>query len=89
MKVFNNMDKKLKAFFEAKRASVRTTIEMDERILNDAIEIQKKTMTTKTAQPEPIRWRTIMTGKLTRFATAAVVIFGIGWMIFVNFEKYP
>lgn len=49
----------------------------DERILNDALAAYEKTETEKTAERQPGVWRIIMQSKMTKFATAAVIIIAV------------
>jgi len=49
----------------------------DERILNDALAAYEKSETKKTADSQPIVWRTIMKSRISKFAAAAVIIIAV------------
>lgn len=74
----DNIEYVIKKFFRTQKASVRTTVELDERILTDALEAQEKIVTTKTAQPEPSKWSIAMKSKKIQFTAAAVVFIAVG-----------
>ena len=74
MSAAENIEKLVKKFYITKRTSVTTSAEMDKRVLDDALAAYGKSKTIKSANSQPIVWRIIMKSKITKLATAAVVI---------------
>ena len=78
MKYNDNIEKTVKNFCAAKKSTVKTTTEMDQRIISDALQTQKKSTS---AKPQPNIWRTIIKTKITKItklASAAAVIMTVG-----------
>lgn len=74
MKYTDSMENIIKNFCVKKKSEVKTTPELDMRIMNDALPAQKKSKKAKSAKLEPNIWRTIMKTKIAKLATVAVVI---------------
>ncbi|MHC4463283.1 MAG: hypothetical protein ACYS30_17900 [Planctomycetota bacterium] len=77
MKYTNSMENIIKNFFAKKKSEVKTTPELDMRIMNDALPAQAKSKKTKSAKLEPNIWRTIMKSKITKFAAATAIIIAV------------
>ena len=56
---------------------IKTSAEMDQRILHDTLKIQKELKQTKLAGTQPDIWRKIMKSSITKLAAAAVIITAI------------
>ena len=74
MSAAENIEKLVKKFCATKKSYVTTGDEMDKRVLDDAWSAYEKSKKTKSAQAQPIVWRIIMRSKITKLATAAVII---------------
>jgi len=77
MSAAENIERLIKKFYITKKSSVTTSAEMDKRVLDDALAAYGKSKTKKTADLQPIVWRIIMKSKITKLATAAVVILAV------------
>jgi len=75
----------IRDFCVRNKSGTKTTVELDKKIINDALLAQEELKKSESAAPQPKIWRTIMKSKMTKFATAAaiilIVVFGI---TFVN-----
>ena len=60
-----------------KNIKIDTNAEMDKAVLDDVLETFKQSKTKKTAIPQPNIWRKIMKNKITKLATAAVIIIAV------------
>jgi outer membrane lipoprotein-sorting protein len=75
MKPEGNIEKLVRKFCVKEKLCIKTSAEMDKRILDDAVAVYEKSKRIKSAEsPLSIR-RTIMRSRLTKLATAAVIIF--------------
>jgi len=74
MKPTDQTEKLLRAFCRAEKSRVRTTPEMDQRIIDRALQAHNKTRTTPAAHPRPTIWRTTMKNKITKLTAAAVML---------------
>lgn len=77
MKYTENIESLIKKFCAIKHTQVKTTPELDERILTDALPAQNKSKTDQLAAMQPNIWRIIMRNRITKYAMAAVIIFVI------------
>lgn len=77
MKSTENIERLIKRFCAGKKAQIKTTPELDEKILTDALPAQNKTKTTQSAAVQPHIWRIIMRNRMTKYAAAAVIILAI------------
>jgi len=77
MKSAENIERLIKSFCAGKKAQVKTTTELDERIIADALPAQNKTKTTQSAAVQSNVWRIIMRSRMTQYTAAAVIIFVI------------
>ncbi|MHC4088450.1 MAG: hypothetical protein ACYSU5_25065, partial [Planctomycetota bacterium] len=57
-----------------KRVRLKASPQMHERTLNDALEAQKESRKTKSAELEPKIWRIIVKSRMTKLAAAAAII---------------
>jgi len=71
------MENIIKNFCARKKTEVKTTPELDMRIMNDALPAQEKSKKIKSAKLKPSIGRTIMKSKITKLATAAVIILAV------------
>jgi outer membrane lipoprotein-sorting protein len=77
MKNDENIERLIKRFCAGRKAQVKTSVELDERILADALPAQNKLETTQSAAVQPKVWRTIMRNRMTKYTAAAVIILAI------------
>ena len=76
MKYPDNIERAIKKFCASKKASVRTTTELDKRIIKDVLLEQGNLKKTHSAAVQPNIWRIIMKSNASKLA-AAVIIIGI------------
>lgn len=75
MKPAGNMEKLIRKFCIKEKLCVKTSAEMDKRILDDVAAVYEKSKRIKsTESPSGIR-RTIMMSRVTKLATAAAIVF--------------
>jgi len=89
MKHTENIEKLVKSFCVTKKSTVTTTAELDRRIINDALQAQKKSPKTTPPHPGPNIWRKTMHSKITKFATAAVVIIAVVLTVNIFHKTIP
>jgi outer membrane lipoprotein-sorting protein len=77
MKYTKNIESLIKKFCASRKAQVKTTTELDERILADALPAQNKSKKAQSAAMQPNVWRTIMRNRMTKYAVAAMIILAI------------
>jgi hypothetical protein len=75
MKHTENIERLIRTFCIRKRSAVKTTAELDERIVRDAVLVQKTTKTEPSAAMWPGLWRMIMQSRMTKYAAGAVIVF--------------
>ena len=74
MKSAENIERLIKSFCAGKKAQVKTTTELDEKIIADALPAQNKSKTVQSAAMQPNVWRIIMRSRMTQYTAAAVLI---------------
>lgn len=74
MKYTNNIERAIKNLCFMKKSTVKTTAELDKRIINDALLAQEKLGKAQSVAPQLSIWRTIMKSKVMRLAAAVVII---------------
>jgi hypothetical protein len=74
MKSTDNIESIVKNFCLRKKSAVKTSAELDERIVDDALLAQRDSKTTKPAAARPSTWRIIMKSRMTKLTTAAVIV---------------
>ena len=72
-----------------KKVRLKASAQMHKRILNDALEAQKKSRKTKSAKLEPNIWRIIMKSPITKLAAAAVIIIPVLLLITIFRTSTP
>ena len=72
-----NIEKQIKNFYAAKKSTITTHVEMDKKIIDDALQALKKSNKVNTTILEPKMWRTTMKSKIIKFAAAAVIIIAV------------
>ncbi|MBN1765965.1 MAG: hypothetical protein JW860_11950 [Sedimentisphaerales bacterium] len=77
MKYIEKTEKLIKNYGVHKNSTVKTTAELDERILKDAFVVFQKSKQTISAELRPTLWRLIMKSRISKLATAALVIIGL------------
>ena len=77
MKAAGNIEKLIKKFCAKEKLCVKTSDEMDKRILDDALVAYKKSKKKTSAPTEPNIWRIIMKSRITKLAAAAMIIIAI------------
>lgn len=87
MKNKDKIEKVIKNFCASAKNDVKTTAEMDARIIKDATAAHEKPKKKPSAELRPNIWRIIMKHRVTKFATVAIVIFAalIGIIHFGSF----
>ena len=83
MKRSNRIIKTICSFLLRKKSEVKTTIELDNRIVGDILPIYEKNTKTHTADTQSNIWRIIMKSRITKIAAAIIifvaVVFGINY----------
>ena len=77
MKLINKIEKVVRNFYFGKKIEIKTTGELDKRIINDALPVYEKSFKTQSASMQPNIWRIIMQSKIVKFSTAAVILLAI------------
>ena len=77
MKSAENIERLIKSFCAGKKAQVKTTTELDERIIADVLPAQNKSKTVQSAAVQSNVWRIIMRSRMTQYTAAAVIILAI------------
>jgi hypothetical protein len=69
---------------------INTSAEMDQRILNDTLKVQKECKKAKLAENRPDIWRTIMKNPITKSAAVIAVVVSVGAIavVGVNIGRY-
>ena len=75
MKHTENIEKLIKRFCVRKRSVIKTTAELDQRIVRDAMLTQKTTKAEPSAAMRSELWRMIMQSRMTKYAAVAVIVF--------------
>lgn len=73
MKYTDNIESIVKNFCLRKKSAVRTSAELDERIVDDALLAQRKSKTTQSVAMRPNIWRIIMRARMAKYFTVAVI----------------
>jgi len=73
----DNIEKLIKDFCAAVKTDVKTTIERDTQIINDATTAHEKSKKKQSAEPAPNIWRIIVKHRITKFAVAAGIIIAV------------
>ena len=63
------------------KSDITVNSEIDDKIINDALTAFEKSEKTQSVSPEPNIWRIIMKSKITKLATAAVIIIAVVFSI--------
>jgi outer membrane lipoprotein-sorting protein len=77
MKSAENIEKIIKNFCAVKQTRIKTAPELDEKILTDALPAQSKLKTEQSTAVQSDIWRIIKRNRITKYATAAVIILAI------------
>lgn len=77
MKSARNIEKLIKKFCAVKQTEIKTTPELDEKILADVLPAQNKLKKTQSTAVQSDIWRIIMRNRITKYAAVAVIIFAI------------
>lgn len=77
MKPAGNIEKLIKKFCVKEKSYVKTSAEMDKRILDDALTAYEKSREKPQVLREPDIWRMVMKSRTTKIAAAAVIIIAI------------
>jgi len=87
MKYPDSIENVIKNFCASKRVAVKTTTELDNRIIDASLLAQEKLKQTQSAAAQPNIWRIIMKSRITKLTAAAVVI--IALMLGINYLDAP
>lgn len=74
MKYIENIERLIKKFCADKKTEVKTTTELDAKILADALSKQNKMKVMESAAVQSYIWRIIMRSRVTKYALASVII---------------
>ncbi len=85
MKYPDSIENVIKNFCARKRSAVKTTTDLDKRIIDASLLAQEKLKQTQSAVPQPNIWRIIMKSNVSKLA-AAIIIIGVV-LSFFAFEK--
>ena len=85
MKYPDNIERAVRNFCEKKKATIKTTTELDKRIINDVLLAQENTRKTQSAVPQSNIWRIIMKSNISKLAAAIIIIGGV--LSYFAFEK--
>jgi outer membrane lipoprotein-sorting protein len=77
MKYTKGIEKLIRDFCAGKKAEVKTTTELDKRIIADSMVAQSKSKTIQSAAMQPNVWRIIMKNRVTKYVAAAVIVLAI------------
>jgi hypothetical protein len=77
MKSAENIDRLVEKFYAARRSSITTTTEMDKRLFDDALRVIEEPRQTRRAVMQPDILRIIMKSRITKLATAAMIILAV------------
>jgi outer membrane lipoprotein-sorting protein len=77
MKYPDSIENVIKNFCASKRSAVKTTTELDRRIIDASLLAQEKLKQTQSASIEPNIWRIIMKSQVTKLTAAAVIIVAV------------
>ncbi len=87
MKYPDSIENVIKNFCVSKRAAVKTTTELDKRIIDASLLAQEKLKQKQSASIQPKIWRIIMKSRITKLAAAAVII--IALILGINYLDTP
>jgi len=87
MKYPDSIENVIKNFCVSKRKTVKTTTELDRRIIDASLLAQEKLKQTQSASIQPNIWRIIMKSPITKLTAAAVIIIVI--MLGINYLDTP
>jgi len=76
MSYTDNMENLIRNFCVTQNSAVKTTAELDERIVNDVLEAYERSKKAKPPVNQANIWRIIMNSRITKPAAAAVIIIG-------------
>jgi outer membrane lipoprotein-sorting protein len=74
MKSAENIERLIKEFCAGKKAQIKTTTELDERIIADALPAQNRSKTTQSAAVQPNVWRIVMRSRIIQYTAAAMIL---------------
>ena len=74
MKLKSKIEKFVSNFYFEKRSEIKTTGELDKKIINDALPVYEQSLKTQSVSKKPYIWKIIMQNKMTKFSSAAVVL---------------
>jgi hypothetical protein len=77
MNAAENIEKVIKKFYAIKKSSIRTSMEMDGKVLDDAMLAYENNMKTKKSDLKPNLWRIIMKSRITQIAAAAAILIAV------------
>jgi hypothetical protein len=77
MKPAENVERLVRRFCDAKKSSVKTSAEMDKRVLGEAFGAYHKSRTKESAASQPYVWRIIMKSQIAKLAAAAVIVLAV------------
>ena len=89
MKPAGNIEKLIRKFCVKEKLCVKTSAEMDKRILDDALVAYKKSKRKTLAPTEPNIWRKIMKRPVTKLAAVIVILIAAWSVIFIEWSTRP
>jgi hypothetical protein len=85
MKYPDNIERTIRKFCSSRKSAVKTTTELDKRIIDDVLLAQENLKKTQSAVPQSNIWRIIMKSNVSKLA-AVIIIIGVVLCYFA-FEK--
>ena len=77
MKHPENIESTIKNYYLKKKSAVKTSAELDEKIVAEALRTLRKMKTTQSVTMWPNIWRIVMRGRMTKYVTAGVIALAI------------
>jgi hypothetical protein len=87
MKLKGKIEQVVRNLYFSKRSEIKTTNELDKRIIDDALPAYEQSLKTQSASLQPNIWGIIMQSKIVKLTAAAVILFAI--IIGINYLGAP
>ncbi|MBN1973257.1 MAG: hypothetical protein JW787_06435 [Sedimentisphaerales bacterium] len=84
MKLMSKIENVVRNFYFAKRSGIKTTSELDKRIIDDALPAYEQSLKTQSASVQPNIWRIIMQNRITKYGSAAAVLLVVLYVLTGN-----
>ncbi len=84
MKLVSKIEKVVSNFYSGKRSEIKTTSELDKKIIDVALPAYEQSLKTQSVSIQPNIWRIIMQNRITKFGPAAAVLLVVLYMLIGN-----